>query len=75
MSKVLVTGANGFLGSWLCRNLIDQGSQVCALVRKNSDLSELRGLKIDYRTGDVTDLHSLLDASQGIDTVFTLRVS
>lgn len=72
MSKVLVTGANGFLGSWLCRNLIDQGSQVCALVRKNSDLSELRGLKIDYRTGDVTDLHSLLDASQGIDTVFHL---
>lgn len=72
MSKVLVTGANGFLGSWLCRNLIDQGQHVCALVRKSSDLSELEGLKIEYKMGDITDLHSLLDASAGMDSVFHL---
>ena len=72
MSKVLVTGANGFLGSWLCRRLIDQGHHVCAIVRKNSDLSELKNLKIDYRIGDVTDLHSLVDGFQGIDSVFHL---
>jgi dihydroflavonol-4-reductase len=72
MSKVLVTGANGFLGSWLCRRLLDEGHQVSAIVRKSSDLSELTGLKIDYRIGDVTDIHSLIDAFQGIDSVFHL---
>lgn len=72
MPKVLVTGANGFLGSWLCRKLIKEGNDVCAIVRKSSDLTELQGLNIEYRFGDVTDLHSLLEGFKGIDTVFHL---
>jgi dihydroflavonol-4-reductase len=70
--KVLVTGANGFLGSWLTRELVNQGHDVYALVRPKSDLSELAGVKCKYLHGDVTDVHSLLEAFKGIDTVFHL---
>ncbi|PIS11510.1 MAG: dihydroflavonol 4-reductase [Bdellovibrio sp. CG10_big_fil_rev_8_21_14_0_10_47_8] len=72
MARVLVTGANGFLGSWVVRRLIQEGNHVFPLIRKSSNLSELDGIVADYRYGDVTDLHSLLDAFHGIDTVFHL---
>ncbi len=72
MAKVLVTGANGFLGSWVVRRLIQDGHQVFSLVRKSSDLSELEGIPTEYLYGDVTDVHSLLQAFQGMDTVFHL---
>lgn len=70
--KVLVTGANGFLGSWLTRELVKQGYETYALVRPKSDLSELAGVNCKYLHGDVTDVHSLLEAFKGIDTVFHL---
>lgn len=70
--KVLVTGANGFLGSWLTRTLVQEGHDVYALVRKNSDLSELSGISCKFLYGDVTDIPSLLEAFTGIDTVFHL---
>ncbi|MFS4459052.1 NAD-dependent epimerase/dehydratase family protein [Bdellovibrio sp. HCB2-146] len=70
--KVLVTGANGFLGSWLTRELVNQGLDVYALVRPKSDISELNGVNCKYLHGDVTDVHSLLEAFKGIDTVFHL---
>ncbi|MNK75540.1 3 beta-hydroxysteroid dehydrogenase/Delta 5--_4-isomerase [compost metagenome] len=70
--KVLVTGANGFLGSWLTRELVNQGHNVYALVRPKSDISELNGVNCKYLHGDVTDVHSLLEAFKGIDTVFHL---
>jgi dihydroflavonol-4-reductase len=72
MSKVLVTGANGFLGSWLTRRLVADGHETYALVRKSSDLSELQGIHCQLKFGDVTDLHSLLEAFPGMDTVFHL---
>lgn len=77
MEKVLVTGANGFLGAWLTRYLLAQGYDVTALVRKKSDLSELnleapemKTLKLAY--GDVTDLASLRLAFQDQKIVFHL---
>lgn len=70
--KVLVTGANGFLGSWLTRTLVKQGHEVYALVRAQSDLSELEGVACNYVYGDITDLESLYKSFAGIDTVFHL---
>lgn len=68
--KVLVTGANGFLGSWLTRALVRQGHEVYALVRAESDLSELEGLNCNYVFGDITELDSLYKSFADIDTVF-----
>jgi dihydroflavonol-4-reductase len=70
--KVLVTGANGFLGSWLTRALVQQGHEVYALVRAQSDLSDLEGVSCTYLYGDITDLDSLYKSFEGIDTVFHL---
>jgi dihydroflavonol-4-reductase len=70
--KVLITGANGFLGAWLTKRLLAEGYQVTALVRKNSDLSELTGVQPRWAYGDVTDKSSLLEAFKNNDAVFHL---
>lgn len=72
MAQVLVTGANGFLGSWLVRRLLSDGHQVRCLVRPTSDLSELQGLACEYVHGDVTNLDSLLAACKEQSAVFHL---
>ena len=72
MAKVVVTGANGFVGSWLVRELLRQGEHVHALVRKHSDLSELIGANCELIYGDVTDLNSLESAFKGASAVFHL---
>jgi dihydroflavonol-4-reductase len=70
--KTLVTGGNGFLGSWIVRSLIARGDSVRVLRRKNSDMIALEGLNYSSALGDVTDLNSLKDACEGIDIVFHL---
>ncbi len=70
--KVLVTGANGFLGSWLTRRLLQDGHDVAVLVRKSSDMSALDGLKCTKIFGDVTDRASCVAAFRDINTVFHL---
>lgn len=70
--KVLVTGANGFLGSWLTRRLLEEGYKVSALVRKNSDLSELADTRPNYVYGDVTDLNSLTSTFKNQEVIFHL---
>ncbi len=69
---VLVTGANGLVGSYLCRYLLLQGEKVRALKRKNSNLYLLDDIKdnIEWVDGDVLDAFSLEDAVEGIDKIY-----
>ena len=53
MSRVLITGANGFIGSNLCRWLLERGWEVDALVRESSDLHYLAGLDVQLVKGDL----------------------
>jgi CDP-paratose synthetase len=48
MSKILITGATGFLGSRLCHHLTAAGHEVAALVRPNSNIQLLQGLNIQF---------------------------
>lgn len=58
--KVLVTGANGFLGAHLCHKLIQEQMQVYGLIRNSSDISELKkNNEMQFLRGDVTDRQSL----------------
>ncbi|MEW5796567.1 MAG: SDR family NAD(P)-dependent oxidoreductase [Candidatus Zixiibacteriota bacterium] len=66
---VLVTGANGFVGSRLCASLLDQGYRVLAQVRHTSDLSLLQHLNVEYRYGDVTEPDTLPEMGRGVNRI------
>ena len=68
--RAVVTGATGFLGSRLARQLVDRGDDVCVLVRTTSDLRRLDGLDLETSPGDVTDRASVIRAMAGADVVF-----
>jgi len=66
---VLITGANGFVGSRLVKKFIDEGYHVVAGVRASSDLSLLEGQDVEYRYGDINDPDSLPPMVAGVDFV------
>ena len=77
-SKVLVTGAAGFIGSHLAEHLVERGADVRALVRYNSsgrrgwlDASE-HADAIEVVAGDICDRDSVYGAMEGVDAVFHL---
>jgi uncharacterized protein YbjT (DUF2867 family) len=47
-AKVLVTGASGFIGSWICQALLDAGYAVRAAVRSNNKGDYLRNLFTNF---------------------------
>lgn len=67
--RVLVTGANGFLGSHLSEGLLAKGHEVRLLVRKTSKLEGIAGLDVERVNGDVRDPSSLLRAAKGMDAI------
>lgn len=70
--RVLITGANGFLGSALARRLVGQGHRVRGLVRPGSDAATLEGVGVERAPGDVTDPASVQRAVEGMEVVFHL---
>ncbi len=55
MRKIFITGANGFIGSALCRHFAAAGWDVVGLVRPTSDLHLLDGAGIPLIKGDLCD--------------------
>ncbi len=68
--KYFLTGATGFLGNVLARQLREAGHEVHALVRTPQKATELQSLGIKLFTGDVTDKESMRDAMLGVDGLF-----
>jgi len=66
----LVTGANGFTGSYLTKHLLQKGYQVRALVRKTADLSAIKNLPIEIKFADLTTDSSFDEILKDIDVVF-----
>lgn len=74
--KVLVTGADGFIPSFVCDKLVSLGADVTALVRRNSgeilkSIPHLIG-KLKIRWGDITDLSLLITETKNTDVIFHL---
>lgn len=67
--KVLVTGANGHIGSHVVRQLLDAGHEVRAMVRKSADLRGLEGLKPEFAHGDIMDAEAVMKAAEGCDAI------
>ena len=68
--KVLVTGATGFIGSQLCRGLIERGHSVRAFHRPSSKLRLLEDLEVEHALGDLTQPETLEAAVDGVEAVF-----
>jgi nucleoside-diphosphate-sugar epimerase len=73
--KVLVTGANGFVGAMLCRKLAERGDRVRGLIRKTSNLSLLEGVTLEKVIGTLEDVKSLRSAMKDIDAVYHTAAS
>ncbi|HXC62396.1 MAG TPA: hopanoid-associated sugar epimerase [Nitrospiria bacterium] len=67
---ILITGATGFVGAAVVRRLLEAGDGVKALVRKNGDLRNLDGLKLELVYGDLRDKDSLRIAMKGCQRLY-----
>lgn len=70
--KVLVTGANGFLGLALVKQLVNSGYSVRGLMRNKHRDSDLRGLNIEVVKGDILNPQDLEKAMEGCKIIFHL---
>jgi dihydroflavonol-4-reductase len=68
--RVLVTGANGLLGSNLCRELLAAGHRVRGMVRGSSDTRGIDGLDVERVTGDARNAADLRAAVDGCEVVY-----
>src|SRR5215813_1988794 len=66
----LVTGASGFLGSHVTRQLVARGETVRVLLRASSNNRAVADLPLEYVTGDLRDAASLARALDGVSRVF-----
>jgi len=70
MTRCLITGASGFVGSNLARRLCHEGWDVRCLVRSTSRLDQLESLPVERVEGSLSDAASLQRAVEGIEHVF-----
>ncbi len=70
MRKVLVTGANGFIGANVVRTLLAHGEDVRAFVRAGSDRRSLAELPVELAEGDLRDPDSVRRAVAGCARVY-----
>jgi len=68
--KTLITGANGFVGSAVLRQLIGDGHEARAMVRVSSDRRNFSGLDVELVEGDLTDAVLLRTVVRGCENVF-----
>lgn len=68
--RYFVTGATGFVGGRLVRQLIAAGHEVVALVRSRAAVDHLARLGATLHTGDITERESLRGGMVGADGVF-----
>ena len=77
MNKVLVTGADGFIGSHLVETLLEKGLKVKALSYYNSFnfwgwLDDIHHQNLEIVSGDVRDYNFCLKITEDVDTIFHL---
>lgn len=67
--SVLITGANGFVGSRLCRKLLDENYHVIAGIRRGCNQELISGLDLEFRYGDITNPETLPAMIDDVDYI------
>ena len=67
--KVAITGATGFLGSWVVKAALEQGHRVVALGRNEEKGSRLKDMGATFHRVDLADGPALSKALEGVETV------
>ena len=70
--RIFVTGATGFIGSGLVKELIDARHQVRGLARSNAGAEQLKLAGAEVHRGTLEDLDSLRSGATGMDAVVNL---
>src|SRR5215475_13351387 len=65
--RVFVTGAAGFIGKGVTRDLIENGHEVLALARSDANVETLRRMGAEVHRGSLEDLNSLRKAARETD--------
>ena len=68
--KYFITGATGFIGGYLARQLREAGHEVIAVVRNPAKAQTLSQLGVTLHQGDVTEKESMRKPMSGVDGVF-----
>jgi dihydroflavonol-4-reductase len=72
MSKVLITGATGFIGNHVTRLCLEKGDTVRVMVMPGEDRSPLEGMAVEFVEGNLLNPQSLGPAVEGVDQLYHL---
>lgn len=70
--RIFITGATGFIGSELVKELIATGNQVRGLARSDAGARQLEAMGAEVHRGTLQDLESLRSGAAGMDAVVNL---
>ena len=62
---ILLTGATGFLGEFVLKELVTKGYDVTCFVRKTSNIDTIKKLNVKYAYGELDDYKSICEALKG----------
>jgi nucleoside-diphosphate-sugar epimerase len=68
--RYFITGATGFLGGRIARQLIEAGHEVVTIARNPASAGDLAALGVAVHQGDITDRESLREPMRGADGLY-----
>ena len=72
MSKVLITGATGFIGNHVTRMALEAGDEVRVMVMPGEDRSPLDGMDVEFIEGNLLDQSTFAPALKGVERMYHL---